>query len=47
MRVLLAKGLTDRLMRSGIITHQLPLKDFEKGFAALLNGQAIKVLLQP
>ena len=47
MRYLLAKGLAKTILESGIITHQLALRDFEQGFGALLNGQAIKVLLKP
>lgn len=47
MRYLLAKGLDKKILDSGIITHQLPLADFDQGFQALLNGQAIKVLLKP
>lgn len=47
MRYLLAKGLADKITHSGIITHELPLAEYEKGFQALINGQAIKVLLKP
>lgn len=47
MRYLLAKGLESKILNSGIITHQLPLERYEKGFQALINGQAIKVLLKP
>ena len=47
MGYLLAKGLAKTILESGIITHQLALRDFEQGFGALLNGQAIKVLLKP
>lgn len=47
MRYLLAKGLESKILNSGIITHQLPLERYEEGFQALINGQAIKVLLKP
>ncbi|MDX9893531.1 MAG: zinc-binding dehydrogenase [Patescibacteria group bacterium] len=47
MRYLLANGLTETILNSGIITHQLPLSRYDEGFQALINGQAIKVLLNP
>ncbi|MAF24973.1 hypothetical protein CL634_05295 [bacterium] len=47
MRRLLAEGLTEKLLDSGIITHQLSLDNFEEGFKALTEGRAIKVLLKP
>ncbi|NUM25592.1 MAG: zinc-binding dehydrogenase [Candidatus Buchananbacteria bacterium] len=47
MRYLLANGLTETILRSGVITHQLPLAEYDQGFQALINGQAIKVLLKP
>lgn len=47
MRYLLAKGLEKTILDSGIITHRLPLAEFNTGFQALMNGQAIKVLLKP
>lgn len=47
MRYLLAKKLGKVIMESGIITHQLPLKEFDRGFQALLHGEAVKVLLKP
>jgi threonine 3-dehydrogenase len=47
MRFLLAKGLEKTILESGMITHQLPLEKFDEGFQALLNGQAIKVILKP
>ena len=40
-------GLIDTILKSGVITHQLPLKDYDQGFQALIKGQAIKVLLKP
>lgn len=47
MRNLLTKGLKEKILASGMITHELPLAEYEKGFQALINGQAIKVLLKP
>lgn len=47
MRFLLNKRLTKIIMESGIITHQLPMTEFEEGFKALISGEAIKVLLRP
>ncbi len=47
MRYLLAKGLADKIRQSGMITHELALSDFGKGFQAIINGEAIKVLLKP
>src|SRR6185312_11631340 len=41
---LLGKGLVDV---SPLITHHLPLEDFEKGMDLLLHGQAAKVILYP
>lgn len=32
---------------SGLITHELPLKDFGTGLAAIRNGEAMKVVLYP
>jgi len=47
MRFLLAKGLSETLLSSGIVTHELPLEKYDEGFQALLKGEAIKVLLKP
>lgn len=47
MRYLLANGLEKTILDSGIITHKLSLEEFDKGFQALINGEAIKVLLKP
>jgi len=44
---------TIKMLESGVIkpsvflTHQLPLADIEKGFAAMRAGEAIKVLIIP
>lgn len=37
--------LSGRLELDDIITHTLPLKDFESGFGKLISGEGIKVLL--
>lgn len=47
MRSLLKNGLAEKFVKSGFITHDLPLERFEEGFAALRNGDALKVLLRP
>ena len=47
MRYLLGNGLEDIILKSGIITHRLPIADFETGFQALISGEAVKVLLKP
>jgi len=47
MRYLLSRGLDKKILESGVITHQLPLADYKKGFEALCNGEAIKVILKP
>lgn len=44
---LLKKGLAKRFLSAGFVTHQFPLKDFDKGFQAIANGDALKVLLRP
>ena len=47
MRAILTDGLGELLMKSGIVTHDLPLAKFEEGFAALKKGEALKVILRP
>lgn len=47
MRYLMAHGLQEKILASGMITHELPLDEFDAGFQALMSGQAIKVLLKP
>ncbi|MFA6304147.1 MAG: zinc-binding dehydrogenase [Patescibacteria group bacterium] len=47
MRTILTSGLAELLIKSGIVTHDLPLEKFEEGFAALKKGEALKVLLRP
>jgi len=47
MEELLRGGLAKKLMKSGIVSHQIPLERFEDGFAAIKAGDAFKVLLKP
>ncbi|MBI4810591.1 MAG: alcohol dehydrogenase catalytic domain-containing protein [Ignavibacteriales bacterium] len=47
MTTILKKGLAKRFMKAGFVTHQFPLNDYDKGFQAIINGDALKVLLRP
>jgi threonine 3-dehydrogenase len=47
MTDILKKGLAKRFMKAGFVTHQVPLVDYDKGFQAIINGDALKVLLRP
>jgi threonine 3-dehydrogenase len=47
MRELLHNGLEKTLLDSGIITAELPLAEYDKGFQMLTKGDAIKILLKP
>jgi len=47
MTSILKKGLAKRFMKAGFVTHQFPLADYDKGFQAIINGDALKVLLRP
>jgi threonine 3-dehydrogenase len=47
MEELLKAGLAKQLMKTGFVTHQLPLERFEEGFAAIHSGDAYKVLFKP
>jgi len=47
MTGLLKGGLADRFVKAGFVTHQFPLEDYDKGFKAILDGDALKVLLRP
>jgi len=47
MTGLLKSGLADRFVKAGFVTHQFPLEDYDKGFKAILDGDALKVLLRP
>lgn len=46
MDVLLKSGLAKQLMKSGFVSHQLPMHQYEDGFAAIRAGEAFKVLLK-
>lgn len=47
MTAILKNGLAKRFMDAGFVTHQVPLKDFDRGFEAIEKGDALKVLLRP
>ena len=47
MEELLKAGLAKQLMKTGFVTHQLPLERFEEGFEAIRSGDAYKVLFKP
>jgi threonine 3-dehydrogenase len=47
MTVLLKKGLAKRFLKAGFVTHQVKLEDFDSGFKAIMDGDALKVLLRP
>lgn len=47
MTTLLKKGLAKRFLKAGFVTHQIPLEEYDKGFQAIINGDALKVLLRP
>ncbi|MEK6570767.1 MAG: zinc-binding dehydrogenase, partial [Bacteroidota bacterium] len=47
MTEILKKGLANKFIDSGFISHDLPLEEYEKGFSAIMNGDALKVLLRP
>lgn len=47
MEKLLKAGLAKKFLKSGFITHTLPLERFDEGFDALAKGDAYKVLLKP
>lgn len=47
MEELLKAGMAKQFMKTGFITHQLPLEKYEDAFAAIRKGDAYKVLLKP
>ena len=47
MTDILKHGLAKRFLTSGFVTHQFPLEEFEKGFQAIADGDALKVLFRP
>lgn len=47
MERLLKSGLARQFMKTGFVTHQMPLERFDEGFAAIRAGDAYKVLFKP
>ncbi len=47
METLLRNGLAKQFVKTGFVTHRLPLERFEDGFAAIRSGDAYKVLFHP
>jgi threonine 3-dehydrogenase len=47
MRNMLSAGLAKEMLESGFVSKELPLEQFEEGFAALARGEALKVILKP
>jgi threonine 3-dehydrogenase len=47
MTEILKKGLAKKFIETGFVSHDLPLEEFEKGFSAIMNGDALKVILRP
>jgi len=47
MTEILKGGLAKRFISAGFVTHQFPLAQFDRGFEAIANGDALKVLLRP
>lgn len=47
MTDLLKNGLARKFIDSGFISHDLPLEKFEEGLNAIMNGDAVKVILRP
>ena len=47
MRNILAAGLAKEMLDAGFVSRELPLEQFEEGFAALASGDATKVILKP
>src|SRR5215475_7231533 len=47
MRNMLSAGLAQEFLDSGFVSRELPLEQYEEGFAALARGEALKVILKP
>jgi threonine 3-dehydrogenase len=47
MTKILKKGLARKFIETGFVSHDLPLEEFDTGFNAIMNGDALKVLLRP
>jgi threonine 3-dehydrogenase len=47
MRNMLSAGLAKEFLDSGFVSRELPLEQYDEGFAALARGEALKVILKP
>ncbi len=47
MEEILKAGLAKQFIKTGFITHQFPLEQYDEGFKVIANGDALKVLLRP
>lgn len=47
MTQILTKGLAKKFVKTGFITHTLPLEQFNAGINAIMKGDALKVVLKP
>ncbi len=47
MTEILKKGLAKKFVKTGFITHDLPLEKVDEGISAIMKGDALKVILRP
>jgi threonine 3-dehydrogenase len=47
MTTILEKGLAKKFVKTGFITHDLPLEKVDEGITAIMKGDALKVILRP
>jgi threonine 3-dehydrogenase len=47
MTEILKKGLAEKFVKTGFITHDLPLEKVDEGINSILKGDALKVILRP
>lgn len=47
MTKILKNGLAKKFVKTGFITHTLPLEQFDEGINAIMKGDALKVVLKP
>jgi threonine 3-dehydrogenase len=47
MTSILKKGLAKKFVKTGFITHELPLEKYDEGISAIIRGNALKVILRP
>lgn len=47
MTEILKKGLAKKFVKTGFITHDLPLEKVDEGIEAIMKGEALKVILRP